>query len=49
MDKRLPANSRVSNESREGECLDSEEEEELEGVQQPHREDEKYVYAHNVR
>ena len=48
MDKRLPANHRVSNESREGECLDSEEEE-LEGVQQPHREDEKYVYAHNVR
>ena len=32
----------VCNESREGECLDTEEE--LEGVQQPHREDAKYVY-----
>ena len=35
----------VSNESREGECLDTEEGE-LEGVQQPHQED---VYAHDVR
>ena len=32
----------VCNESREGESLDTEEE--LEGVQQPHREDAKYVY-----
>ena len=56
-DKRRPAHSRtveqsvhiVSNESREGECLDTEEEAELEGVQQPHREDAKYVYAHDVR
>ena len=44
-DKRRPAHSSsveqsvhiVCNESREGECLDTEEE--LEGVQQPHRED----------
>ena len=54
MDKRRPAHSRtveqcahiVSIESKEGEGLDAEE---LEGVQQPHREDAKYVYAHDVR
>ena len=42
----------VSNEFGKGECLDTDSEEEekgLEGVQQPHRKDAKYVYAHDVR